>query len=266
MKTNHKISIMQLVLIVLCGLVLAGHRFLADPSGTELFWVALAGSLVVALSAIGVENLRRKLQLRPAVMDKAGFALLAGAGFLFLLSAGFTLLQHELGTTLKLVTALFAAASGVLTLMRLPLRDSGETASVYALVPIFFLSFYLLIFYRSNGDNPNLFRFGYEIAVILVVLLGIYAAVAGRFEVARPRFRTICCGLGLLMIVQELCYLLLTPAQVLSIPGFSPATAAMLAAFFLLLCVGLCYPPVREVFPILEDEVEDDEEEQTEEE
>ena len=101
-------------------------------------------------------------------------------------------------------------------------------------------------------------------AVILVVLLGIYAAVAGRFEVARPRFRTISCGLGLLMIVQELCYLLLAPAQVLSVPGFSPATAAMLAAFFLLLCVGLCYPPVREVFPILEEA--DEEEAQTQDE
>ena len=176
MKTNHKISIMQLVLIVLCGMVLAGHRYLADPTGAELFWVALAAALVVALSAIGVENLRRKLQLKPAVLDKAGFALLIGAGFLFLLSAGFTFLQHDLGTVLKLVSAVFAAACGAVTLMRLPLRDSGETAAAYALVPIFYLSFYLLTFYRSNGDNPYLFRFGYEIAVILVVLLGIYVA------------------------------------------------------------------------------------------
>ena len=105
---------------------------------------------------------------------------------------------------------------------------------------------------------PNLFRFGYEIAVILIVLLGIYAAVAGRFEKARPRFRTVCCALGILFIVQELCYLLLAPGQVLTIPGFSPATAAMLAAFALLLCCGLCYPPVREVFPIVEDAEEED--------
>ena len=258
MKTNHKISIMQLVLIVLCGLVLAGHRYLAASTGAELFWVALAASLVVALCAVGVENVRCKLQLKPAVMDKAGFALLAGSGFLFLLSAGFTFLQHDLGMMLKLISALFAAACGALTLMRLTLRDSGETAAAYSLVPVFYLSFYLLIFYRSNGDNPNLFRFGYEIAVILVVLLGVYAAVAGRFEKARPRFRTVCCALGILFIVQELCYLLLAPGQVLTVPGFSPATAAMLVAFALLLCCGLCYPPVREVFPIVEDEEDED--------
>ena len=155
-------------------------------------------------------------------------------------------------------SALFAAACGALTLMRLTLRDNGETAAAYSLVPVFYLSFYLLIFYRSNGDNPNLFRFGYEIAVILVVLLGVYAAVAGRFEKARPRFRTVCCALGILFIVQELCYLLLTPGQVLTVPGFSPATAAMLVAFALLLCCGLCYPPVREVFPIVEDEEDED--------
>jgi hypothetical protein len=106
--------------------------------------------------------------------------------------------------------------------MRLPLRDSGETAAVYALVPLFYLSFYLLLFYRSNGSNPDLFQYGYETAVILAVLLGIYAAVAGRFEKARPRFRAACCGLGLLMIVQELVFLVLAPGQVLPIPASPP--------------------------------------------
>ena len=259
MKTNHKLSIMQLVLIALCAMVLAGHRYLTAPTGMELFCVALASAMVVALGAIGVERLRCKLQLKPAIMDKAGFALLAGAGFLFLLAAGFTFLQHDLSSVLKVISALFAAACGAVTLMRLPLRDSGETAAVYALVPIFYLSFYLLVFYRSNGDNPALFQFGYEIAVILVALLGIYAAVAGRFEKARPRFRAVCCSLGLLLIGQELCYLLLNPGQVLSIPGFSPATAVTLAAFALLLCCGLCYPPVRDVFPIVEETQEYDE-------
>ena len=267
MKTNHKLSIMHLVLIVLCGMVLAGHRYLAAPTGNELFLVALTAVMVVVLCSLGVEGLRRKLQLKPAVMDKAGFAMLAGAGFLFLLSAGFTFLQHDLNTPIKLVSTLFAAACGVVTLMRLPLRDSGETAAVYALVPLFYLSFYLLLFYRSNGSNPNLFQYGYETAVILSVLLGIYAAVAGRFEKARPRFRAACCGLGLLMIVQELVFLVLAPGQVLPIPGFSPATAVMLAAFALLLCVGLCYPPVREVFPIVEeDDPEEDEDSPAEEE
>lgn len=259
MKTNHKLSIMQLVLVVLCGLVLAGHRFLAAATGTGLFLVALAAALVVAMCALGVEGLRYKLQLKPAEMDKAGFAMLAGAGFLFLLSAGFTFLQHDLSMPLKLVSVVFSAACGALALMRLPLRDSGQTATVYSLVPIFYLSFYLLIFYRSNGDNPNLFQFGYETAVILVTLLGVYAAAAGRFEKARPRFRAVCCSLGLLMIVQELAFLVLTPRQVLSIPGFSPATAVMLAAFALLLYLGICYPPVREVFPIEEDDEESDE-------
>ena len=159
MKTNHKLSIMKLVLVVLCGLVLAGHRFLAAATGTGLFLVALAAALVVALCALGVEGLRCKLQLKPAEMDKAGFAMLAGAGFLFLLSAGFTFLQHDLSMPLKLVSVVFSAACGALALVRLPLRDSGQTAAVYSLVPIFYLSFYLLVFYRSNGDNPNLFQF-----------------------------------------------------------------------------------------------------------
>lgn len=258
MKTNHKLSIMQLALTGLCGVVLAVHRHLAAPTGAALFLVALAAAVVVTLGAVGVERTRRKMQLKPARMDKGGFALLTGAGFLFLLAAGFTFPQHDLGTLLKMVSALFAAACGAVTLLRLRLRDRGEMAAVYTLVPVFYLSFYLLIFYRSNGNNPLLSRFGYEVAVLLVVLMGVYASVAGRFEKIRPWFRPVCCSLGILLAVQELCYLLLAPSQVLTIPGFSPATAATLAASILLLCCGVCYPPVRDVFPIVEEEKAED--------
>lgn len=181
-------------------------------------------------------------------MNKAGFALLAAAGFLFLLAAAFSFLQQNVGQVLRVVTAVFAAACGALTLMRLPLRDSGQTAAVYSLLPVFFISYYLLIFYRSNGDNPYLLQFGYEIAVLLAVLLGIYSAVAGRFEKARPRFRSVCCSLGLTFIVQELVYLARQPQAVYTIPGLSIAAMVALLAYALLLCCGLLFPPVQEVF------------------
>ena len=84
---------MHLVLIVLCGMVLAGHRYLAAPTGNELFLVALTAVMVVVLCSLGVEGLRRKLQLKPTVMDKAGFAMLAEGktqGVFQLESAGIT--------------------------------------------------------------------------------------------------------------------------------------------------------------------------------
>ncbi len=251
MKTNHKLSLLQALLLVGCALVLALHRHLADPSGAELLLVALAAAAVCALCAAGVEKTRCKLQLKPAALDKGAFALIAGAGFLFLISAALTLLKHGIYEVLPLVLMVFSAASGVVTLMRLPVRDEGETAAVFSLVPLFYLSFFLLTFYRGNGDNPHLLQFGYEIAVILLLMVSFYSSVAGRFEAPKPYFRVIFSSLGLLFVLQQLIYTALSPRVLVVVSGFTPATLAMLAAFALLLALGLFYPPTRDVFPII---------------
>ena len=247
MKTNHKLSALQILLAALCGLVLAIHRQ-AAASGTEMFLVAVAAAAVLALASLGTEKTRGKLQLRPAAPDKFAFALIAAAGFLFLLSAVGFLLQQDLSFPLKLITAAFCAFSGVVALLRLPLRDSGKIAAVYALIPLFTMSFYLLIFYRSNGDNPYLSAYGYEMAVLLMTLLGLYAAVAGRFEKPHPLFRVAMCSIALCLLVQEGCSSLLMTHQVFAIPGFSIGTLVMLMACGLLLCYGIAYPTVQEVF------------------
>lgn len=263
MKTTHKISVMQLLLTVLCGGVLAFHRSSQASTGTAMFLVGTAAVAVLTLCGIGVENLRKKLQLKLAEPDKLGFAMLVLAGFLFLLAAVFFLMQGDASTMLRIITAVFCAFCGITTLLRLSLRDSGKTAAVYSLIPIFFLSFFLLMFYRSNGDNPHLRQFGYEVAVILLVLLGIYAAVAGRFEKARPQFRSICCSIAICFVVQELVSLVLMP--LLTIPGFSVAAAVMLLAYGQLLCYGLCFPPTQEVFAEEDPGDEESDEEESEE-
>ena len=264
MKTNHKISIIQTALTALCGIVLAVHRSSQTTTGSAMVLVGAAAVVVLALGGFGVERLRNKLQLKPAEPDKLGFAMLTLSGFLFLLAAVFFFLQSG-RALLGIITAAFCAFCGITTILRLSLRDSGKTAAVYSLVPIFFLSFFLLMFYRSNGDNPYLHQFGYEVAVILFVLLGIYASIAGRFEKSRPLFRSICCSIGLCFIVQELVSLLLMPATLLSIPDFSFAAVVMLLACSQLLCYGLFYSPVREVFPQSDEEIPEDSEEEPQE-
>ena len=256
MKTNHKVSALQILLAILCGVVLAFHRRSA-ASGAEMFLVALVAVLVLTATALFTEKTRKKLQLKPAVPDRIAFALLAAAGFLFVLSAVCFLLQQDFSMPLRLITAAFCGFSGVAALLRLPLRDSGKTAAVYALVPVFALSFYLLIFYRSNGDNPYLSVFGYEMAVLLVTLLSVYSTVSGRFEKPRPLFRVILCAVGICLLVQEGCSVLLMPETVFSIPGFSVGTVVLMMASGVLLCHGVGYPPVQEVFA--ETDEEDDE-------
>ncbi len=263
MKTNHKLSIMQMLLCVGCGLVLALQRKLTNAIGSELVLVALAAMLVCTLCALGVESTRKKLMLKPAILDKGAFGLLATAGFLFLVTAALTLLDRSSGIALTVISAVFAATAGVMTLMRLSIRDEGETAAVFALVPNFYLSFFLLMFYRANGDNPYLRQFGYETSVILILLVCIYGAVAGRFERPRPRFRATLCGIGLMFVLQELIFMLLDPAMLTYVSGFGYAAVTMLLAYALLLTLGLFYPPVREVFPIKTEKAH--EEEKTEE-
>lgn len=264
MKTNHKISIMQAALSVLCGIVLAVHRSGQATTGNSMVLVGAAAALVLLLGGIGVERLRSKLQLKSAEPDKPGFAMLTLSGFLFLLAAVFFFLQNS-RSILWIIMAVFCGFCGITTILRLSLRDSGKTAAVYSLVPIFFLSFFLLMFYRSNGDNPYLHLFGYEVAVMLIVLLGLYASVAGRFEKSRPLFRSICCSIGVCFIVQELAALLLMPAALLSIPDFSIAAVVMLLACSQLLCYGMFYPSVREVFPASAEDANESLEEETQE-
>ncbi len=249
LKTNHKLSILQTLLTVGCGLVIGLHRSWTLAPFSELLIVALAAAAVCALGALGVERTRKRLQLKPAEPDKGVYAMIAAAGFLFILSAALSFLDPSTGLTLRVIMALFAAVCGAVTLMRLPLRDAGEPAAVYALVPIFYLSFFLLMFYRSNGDNPYLRQYGYEVAVILLLLLSVYSSVCGRFEKPRPLFRTVFCSLGLTFVVQQVVYCALDPMLMYSPSGFGPAAMVMMAAYAPLLCIGLFYPPVQVVFP-----------------
>ncbi len=266
MKTNHKLSVLHALLSCGCGLVLALHRGLTAADGLELAIVAMAAMLVLTLCGLGVHQTRSKLQLKPAVADKGAYVFVAAAGFLFLASAVLSLLNQDSGTALHLIDAAFAAVCGVLTLLRLIARDQGEQSAVLSLVPTFYLSFFLLMFYRSNGDNPSLLDFGYEVAVLLILLVAIYSSVADRFQEARPRFRVIFSSFGLMFAVQELVYLLMTPGMRMDLPGFSPAVLTMLPAYGLLLCLGIFYPPARVVFPIADAQPkESNTEEQTEE-
>ncbi len=249
MKTNHKLSLLQAGFAVGCGLVPALHRSLTAPTGKEMLVVGLAAALFTLAGGVGVQTVRQKMQLKPAETDKGAFVLVAGAGFLFLITAALTLLDDSMSPVLQAVSTAFAAVCGGMTLLRLKLRDQGETAAVYALVPCFHLSFFLLMFYRSNGDNPYLAQFGYEVAVVLMLLIAVYSAVAGRFEKPRPRFRAAFCGLGLTFAVQELAYAALNFRRVMALPGFGLAGLTLLAACCLMLCQGIFYPPQRAVFP-----------------
>jgi len=261
MKTNHKISMIQGALSFLCGIVLAVHRYSQSSTGVAMCLVGIVAVLVLTFCSFSVESLRKKLQLKPAEPDKLGFAMLAFSGFLFIIAGVLFFLQNKT-SFLWMIAAAFSIFCGATTILRLSLRDTGKMAAVYSLIPLFFLSFFLLMFYRSNGDNPYLHQFGYEVAVMLIVLLGLYTTVSGRFEKSRPCLRSATCSIGLSFVAQELFSFLLMPHILLSIPDFSVAALVMLLACGFLLCYGMFYPTVRDVFPenIEEEAVQSEEE------
>ena len=258
MKTNHKLSAMQILLAALCGVVLAVFR-VRTGAGRPFLLVCCAAAIVLLLAARKLHTLRTALSLKPLEADKFAFALLTLSGILFVGAGALFFLFRGAAATSAILLCVFSVFSGLVTLARLSLRDRGPTAAVYALVPVFFLSLYVLLLYRSNGGNPYLSVFGCELAIVMLTLLGVYAAAAGRFEKARPRFLGFICSLSGCLITQELVYLVFDFDQLHRIPGFSAASVLMLCACGVLLCHALIYPPVREVFPAEKSENEPEE-------
>lgn len=244
MKTTHKLSLFEILLAVLCGIVLALHRA-SSAHVLELIIVGFTAMLLIVLFSLGVERFRKKQQLKLAEQNKVGYALIAMAGFLFCISGMLFFLFDGHSGILRTVNCLFAILCGLATLWRLADRDCGERSACCALVPIFFMSFFLLMFYRSNGDNPFLREFGYEVAVLLSALLGLYFTVSGKFEKTHAALQNAVMGFGLAMIVQESVFCLLHYDQVLSILGFSPAALVSLVACAILMAAGILFPPQK---------------------
>jgi len=249
MKTNHKLSALQILLAALCGVVLAVFRARTGGAGRSFLLVCCAAAVVLLLAARRLYTLRNALSLKPLETDKFAFALLTLSGLLFIGAGALFFLLRGTTATSSILLCAFSVFSGLVTLARLSLRDRGQVAAVYSLVPVFFLNLYVLLLYRSNGGNPYLSVFGCELAVVMLALLGLYAAAAGRFEKARPRLLGFLCSLSGCLITQELLYLALDLEQLHRIAGFSAASALLLCACGVLMCHALIYPPVREVFP-----------------
>lgn len=249
MKTNHKLSALQILLAALCGVVLAVFRAHSGGADRAFLLVCCAAAVILLLASRRLHALRTALSLKPLEADRFAFALLALSGLLFIGAGALFFLLRGAAAKSAILLCVFSVFSGLVTLARLSVRDKGQAAAVYALVPVFFLSLYVLLLYRSNGGNPYLSVFGCELAVVMLALLGVYAAAAGRFENARPRFLGFVCSLSGCLITQELFYLVLDIEQLHRVAGFSAASALLLCACGVLMCHALIYPPVREVFP-----------------
>lgn len=246
MKKIPPLSFAYWILTVLCGIVVALFRMKSGVS-SGLLIVGAAAALVLCAAAFLTQRFFQKHSIPQAEPNRLTFAMIACAGFLFLGAALLFFVKGSGSSLLRAVMAVFSAITGVASLMRLSQRDKTELAAGYSLIPVFWVGFYLLMLYRGNGDNPYLAQFGCEIAVFLLVLIGIYASVAGWFLKPRPSLRRVGMSWGLAACVQELVFFALRPADILSVRSMSLGTIVLLAACGCLLSAALLAPP--QLFP-----------------
>lgn len=240
MKPGQKISFLQLLLAVLCGIVMAVHRRL-DPSGANQGVVAIAASALLTVWSGFAYRLREKNGWTACQPDKLCFGLLAGAGMLYLVSAPGFLMYRQLSSVLRAVCGTLAGLCGLATLARLSSRDKSASAGIYSVIPVFLHSLFLLLLYRGNADNPHMSQFGYETAVFAMALLGVYGACGGRFENKHRVVHQVLCSVGLAFVTQELMTLLLQREVITRVAGMGWGALLLLPACWLLMACGLLY-------------------------
>ncbi len=266
MNTTKKLSLLQILLSVLCAAVLAVYRTGLQATGKGFLLLAMISLVLCIGFSIGINGFRKKNRLRPAEPDKAAYSLIACGGFLLMAAGLLFFFQTSGSMLLRVVGAVLSFVAGLAAVMRLKEKDATEKAAVLSTVPIFMLGFFLLMFYRSNGDNPHLETFGYEIAVFSLAIVGVYFSVSPRFNDKAIWLRLGATAFGLTMAVHEWIYFALRPQEVLSARGITIGALLMLLGCLVLMAEALYCPPQKYPEPVApKDEEKTEETDETEE-
>lgn len=258
MEMHKRISALELTLSLAVGAFLAVYRHLwAGEKGLGRAVVGLAAALLLTVFALYAEKARARVSA-PAPAGRGCMTLLAASGFVLLLSAALFWMEGKGAfTLLTLLRAVFPAACGAAALVRLKHGDRDRLSAMLCLFPVFYLCFFLLLFYRANGDGPDVSVYGFETAAVIAALLGVYAHAAVRFDKPRPGLRAAAFSIGTAAAAMELVLLVLDRTMLLGISGYGWGTAAMLLGMGLQLCAALICP--GEKLPAAEPDKAEDE-------
>ena len=266
MTLNKRLSALELLLSAVVGGGLAAYRhFWAGDNGAVWACVAGGAALALALGIILIENARGSRGWDYGTPGKGYFTLLAASGFILVLSAGLFYLEGDgVLSLLTVLRAVFPAACGVAALVRLKQGDRDRLSALLGLFPVFYLCFFLLLFYRANGYVPVVRTYGFEMAAITVILIGMYMLSSQRFEKPRHRLRAPILAVGAAAMLMEMTLLLLDRSLLLGVNGFSWGAAAVLLAFGLQLIAGLFWPGEQLPAPPPEKDEDDGDKEEPE--
>lgn len=246
MKLTRKNS----ALIFACVLGAALGVYRANTGGFGLLIIT-----IVILAAYGVFAFLRGSSPAPKQdADSSGYSIFAYLSAGLLIVSAMLELKNIAGGKISVFTACVLAL-GILSAvgMLLSTKDrNNETASLFCVVPVFFMSIFLLLIYKSYvAANPVISGYSTEIIAIMLLTIAAYGAASMRFMNYSESITITFSILGAATFVT--CVL---------VSGFMSLNTALLdlpellaIASILIYCIAnFLFPPMKYVKPVSEAE------------
>ncbi len=161
-----------------------GRLLIGSAGNFRFFFIAAALCALLCFAlAFSVRRVPLIWGLRPiSTRIKTARVL---AAFLLFAAAVFLLLNAESLSVLILLKSVFLVACGGACIAFIRVQSfSGK--GMCALFPLFFMSIYLLSFYRDSARNPLIYTFAFEILTVIALLLALYLSCCPWFGKKRP--------------------------------------------------------------------------------
>ncbi len=163
----------------------ATGQIINGMSGTLTPFFIAAGGCAVVFLLMALWGRRTGLQFGLRRADTAGKTVRVCAAMLLFVAAALTLLQSGQITLIVILKGVFLAACGVSAIAFVK-ADSLMSKGMCSLFPLFFVSIYLLGFYRDSARNPLTGTYAFEILSIIALMLALYLSSAVWFDKKRP--------------------------------------------------------------------------------
>lgn len=161
-----------------------GRLLIGSADNFRFFFIvaALCALLCFAL-AFSARRVSLVWGLRP--MDNGAKTARVLTAFLLFAAAALQLLTAEGFAILGLLKSIFLVACGGACIAFIRAQNF-QSKGMCALFPLFFMSIYLLSFYRDSARNPLIYTFAFEILTVIALLLALYLSCSPWFGKKRP--------------------------------------------------------------------------------
>ena len=152
--------------------------------GLTPFFIA-AGCCAALFLLLALWGRRTGLQFGLRSADMAGKTVRVCAAMLLFVAAALTFVQSGAITLIVALKGVFLAVCGGACIAFVK-AQSLTSKGMCTLFPLFFISIYLLGFYRDSARNPLTATYAFEILSVIALMLALYLSSAVWFDKKRP--------------------------------------------------------------------------------